>query len=123
MLFKICRHCGNLVGIVHDSGVPMTCCGQEMETLVPNTTDAAGEKHVPVAAVADGKVTVKVGSVTHPMLPEHSIQWIALETEHGAQRVRLQPGQAPEAEFLVGNEKPVAVYEYCNLHGLWKTEL
>ena len=123
MIFKICRGCGNLVGVIHDSGVPMQCCGQPMETLTPNTTDAAGEKHVPVVAVADGKVTVKVGSVAHPMLPEHFIQWIALETDRGMQRKRLNPGEAPEASFLIGDEKPLAVYEYCNLHGLWKTDL
>ena len=123
MIFKICRRCGNLVGVIHDSGVPMQCCGQPMETLTPNTTDAAGEKHVPVVAVADGKVTVKVGSVAHPMLPEHFIQWIALETDRGMQRKRLNPGEAPEASFLIGDEKPLAVYEYCNLHGLWKTDL
>lgn len=123
MTFKICRRCGNLVGVIHDSGVPMQCCGQPMETLTPNTTDAAGEKHVPVVSAADGKVTVKVGSVAHPMLPEHFIQWIALETDRGMQRKRLNPGEAPEASFLIGDEKPLAVYEYCNLHGLWKTDL
>ena len=123
MMFKICRHCGNLVSVYRDSGVAMSCCGQEMETLVPNTTDAAGEKHVPAVTVADGKVTAKVGTVTHPMLPEHFIQWIALETENGVQRKILKPGEAPEATFPVEGEKPLAVYEFCNLHGLWKTEL
>ena len=123
MTFKICRRCGNLVGVINDSGAAMQCCGEPMETLNPNTTDAAGEKHVPVVTVADGKVLAKVGSVTHPMLPEHSIQWIALETEQGMHRKKLNPGQAPEAAFQLGDEKPVAVYEYCNLHGLWKTEI
>ena len=123
MMFKICRHCGNLIVVIRDSVAAMSCCGQEMETLNPNTTDAAGEKHVPVASVEGDKVSVKVGSVTHPMLPEHFIQWIALETEKGMQRKRLEPGQAPAAEFCLNGEKPVAVYEFCNLHGLWKTEL
>ena len=123
MTFKICRRCGNLVGMIRDSGAAMTCCGQEMETLNPNTTDAAGEKHVPAVTVTEDKVIAKVGTVTHPMLPEHFIQWIALETDTGMHRKRLQPGQAPEAEFVLNGEKPVAVYEFCNLHGLWKTEL
>ena len=123
-VFKICRHCGNLVGMIRDAGVPMSCCGQEMETLKPNTVDASGEKHVPVVAVEGNRVEVKVGSVTHPMLPEHSIQWIALETEHGMQRKLLQPGEAPAAAFLLTeDDKPVAAYEFCNLHGLWKTEI
>ena len=121
--FFICRTCGNLVKIVKESGVPMMCCGQKMEELVPNTTDAAGEKHVPVATVADGTVTVQVGSVEHPMLPEHFIQWIYLETENGGQFKELKPGEAPAATFALGDEKPVAVYEYCNLYGLWKADL
>lgn len=121
--FFICRTCGNLVKIVKESGVPMMCCGQKMEELVPNTTDAAGEKHVPVATVADGTVTVQVGSVEHPMLPEHFIQWIYLETENGGQFKELKPGEVPAATFALGDEKPVAVYEYCNLHGLWKADL
>ena len=123
MMFKICRRCGNLVSVLKDSSVPMMCCGQEMETLKPNTTDAAGEKHVPVVAAADGKVTVKVGSVTHPMLPEHFIQWIALETDKGTMMKYLKPGDVPEAEFLLGDQEPVAAYELCNLHGLWKTKI
>ena len=123
MTFKICRCCGNLVEVFRDSSAAMTCCGKEMETLVPNTTDAAGEKHVPAVSVADGKVVARVGTVTHPMLPEHFIQFIALETENGVMRKNLKPSEAPEAEFQLNGEKPVAVYEFCNLHGLWKTEL
>lgn len=121
--FFICRTCGNLVKIVKESGIPMMCCGQKMEELTPNTTDAAGEKHVPVATVADGTVTVQVGSVEHPMLPEHFIQWIYLETENGGQFKELKPVEAPAATFALGDEKPVAVYGYCNLHGLWKADL
>ena len=123
MIFKICRQCGNLVEVVREGSCAITCCGKEMQTLKPNTTDAAGEKHVPAVTVADGKVSVKVGSVTHPMLPEHFIQFVELETENGVQRKNLKPGEAPEAEFLLNGEKPVAVYEFCNLHGLWKTDL
>jgi superoxide reductase len=122
--FFYCKHCGNLVGTLHYSGVKMVCCGEEMTELVPNTVDAAAEKHVPVIAVDGNKVTVKVGSVPHPMVEEHFIQWIYLQTEGGAQRKCLKPGDAPEATFmLVKGDKPVAAYEYCNLHGLWKAEI
>lgn len=123
MKFYICSHCGNLVGMIHDAGVPMMCCGQRMEALVPNTVEASGEKHVPVARVEDGAVTVEVGSVAHPMIPEHSIQWVYLETDKGGQRKSLNPGEAPVVRFVLGEEKPLRVYAYCNLHGLWMTEL
>ncbi len=121
--FYICRHCGNLIGMIHDSGVPVVCCGQKMDALVPNTVEASGEKHLPVVTIADGVVQVNVGSVDHPMIPEHFIQWIYVETENGGQRKALKPEQAPKATFCVGDEKVVAVYEYCNLHGLWMTEV
>ncbi len=121
--FYICSHCGNLIGMVHDSGVPVICCGQKMDPLVPNTVEASGEKHLPVASVQDGVVSVAVGSVAHPMIPEHFIEWVYLETEKGGQRKALKPGDAPEVKFWLGDDKPVAVYAYCNLHGLWMTEL
>lgn len=122
--FFICKHCGNLVGMIFSSGVPMVCCGEKMTELVANTTDAATEKHVPVVTVEGNTVTAVVGSVEHPMLPEHYIQWIYLLTTTGGHRTALQPGEAPKTVFtLQDDEKPVAVYEYCNLHGLWKTEL
>ena len=121
--FFICRHCGNLVGMVNNAGVSIICCGEKMEELVPNTVDAATEKHVPVVTVEGNTVEVNVGSVNHPMLPEHFIQWIYLETAKGGQRKNLQPGEAPHATFLLDDDEPIAVFEYCNLHGLWKTEL
>ena len=121
--FYICRHCGNLIGMINDSGVPVVCCGEKMEALIPNTVEASGEKHIPVVSVEDGTVKVNVGSADHPMLPEHYIEWIYLQTENGGQRISLKPGDAPSASFCVGNEDPVAVYAYCNLHGLWMTEL
>lgn len=121
--FYICRHCGNIIGLIHDAGVPVMCCGQKMEPLVPNTVEASGEKHVPVATVEGSKVHVAVGSAAHPMLPEHSIQWVYLQTEKGGQRKNLNPGEAPELVFALEDDKPVAVYAYCNLHGLWMTEL
>lgn len=97
------------------------CCGQKMVELVPGTTDAAVEKHVPVIKQEGQKVTVEVGSVTHPMMAEHYIEWIVLETEKGYQKVDLKPEEAPSAEFaLVEGDKVVAAYAYCNLHGLWK---
>ncbi len=121
--FYICRHCGNLVGMIHDAGVPMKCCGEKMEALVPNTTEAAGEKHLPVVTVEDGSVFVNVGAVNHPMQAEHYIEWVYVETECGGQRKAFKPGDAPEVTFCLGNDKPVAVYAYCNLHGLWMTEI
>ena len=121
--FYICRRCGNLVEMIHDVGVPVFCCGQKMEPLVPNTVDASGEKHLPVVTVADGVVTVNVGSADHPMLPEHFIEWVYVETENGGQRKALKPGDAPHVSFCIGSDKPVAVYDYCNLHGLWMTEV
>lgn len=121
--FYICRRCGNLVEMIHDVGVPVFCCGQKMEPLVPNTVDASGEKHLPVVTVADGVVTVNVGSADHPMLPEHFIEWVYVETENGGQRKALKPGDAPHVSFYIGSDKPVAVHAYCNLHGLWMTEV
>ena len=121
--FYICRRCGNLVGMIHDSGVPMICCGEKMEALVPNTVDASGEKHLPVAVMDGNVLRVHVGSVDHPMLPEHFIEWVYVQTEHGGQRKALKPGDAPEVSFCLGDDKATAVYAYCNLHDLWMTEL
>ena len=121
--FYICRHCGNLVGMVHDAGVNPVCCGQKMEELVPNTVDASGEKHIPAVTARDGVVTVNVGSVEHPMVDAHYIEWVYVQTENGGQRKVLKPGDAPQVTFHLGSDKAVAVYAYCNLHGLWKTEL
>ena len=121
--FYICRHCGNIIGMVKDSGVPVVCCGEKMQALVPNTVEASGEKHLPVVGVENGTVTVNVGSVDHPMIPEHLIEWVYLETENGGQRKALKAGDAPKVTFCLGNDKAIAVYAYCNLHGLWKTEI
>lgn len=121
--FYICRHCGNLVGMIHDAGVPLVCCGEKMEALVPNTTEASGEKHLPVVTVEDGRITVNVGSDNHPMLPEHFIQWVYVQTENGGQRKAFKPGDDPKVTFSLEHDKAVAVYAYCNLHGLWMTEV
>ena len=120
--FYKCRHCGNVIHKVVDSKVPVVCCGEKMEELIPNTVDASNEKHVPeVTRLNDCRIKVQVGSVAHPMLPEHHIAFIYVETENGGIRVDLK--DKPEAVISLGNERAVAVYEYCNLHGLWKTEL
>ena len=107
--FYICRHCGNLIGLINDAGVPMMCCGQKMEALVPNTTEAAGEKHLPFVNLEDGSVYVRIGEITHPMTEEHYIQWVYVETENGGQRRAFKPGDTPEATFCIGEDKPVAV--------------
>ncbi len=122
--FYVCKKCGNLVGMIHDSGVKMVCCGEEMTELVANTVDASKEKHVPVVTVSGNTVTVKIGAVEHPMLPEHYIQWVYLETAKGGQRKSLNPGDKPEVTFsLTADDKAIAAYEYCNLHGLWKASI
>ncbi|MCR4903147.1 MAG: desulfoferrodoxin [Butyrivibrio sp.] len=123
MKFFVCETCGNFVEMVKESGAPMTCCGQKMKELVPGTSDGAVEKHVPEFKVEGNKVTVVVGAVEHPMLDEHFIEWIAIETVKGSQRKTLKPGEKPCAEFMITeDDSVVAVYAYCNLHGLWKKE-
>ncbi len=122
--FYLCEHCKNLVGMINDAGVPIVCCGQKMTALEPNTTEAAGEKHLPVIEVEANEVSVCVGSVEHPMSEEHSIEWIYLETNLGGARRALKAEQKPFAKFILAEgEKAVAAYAYCNLHGLWKTEI
>ncbi len=121
--FYLCRHCGNLVGMINNAGVPVVCCGEKMQALLPNTTEAAGEKHLPVVTLEGNTLHINVGAVDHPMTKEHSIAWIYVETTAGGHRRVLKPGDAPEATFPLGDEKPLAVYAYCNLHGLWMTEL
>lgn len=119
--FFRCEHCGNIIAMVEDKGVPVMCCGEKMKELVPCSTDAATEKHVPVYTVEGDKVHVKIGDVEHPMTPEHYIQWISLQTKQGNQRKVLTPDMKPECCFRIcEGDEVVAVYEYCNLHGLWK---
>lgn len=121
MEFYRCNHCGNIVVFVYQSGVPVMCCGEAMSKIEPNTTEAGTEKHIPVIAKEGNKVTVTVGSVAHPMAEEHFIQWIALETKNGNQRIELKPGEAPQAVFYVDdNDEVIDAFAYCNLHGLWK---
>ena len=118
-----CSQCGNTISMIVESGVPVMCCGKPMGELVPNTGEASGEKHIPVVEVSGTKVNVTVGSVEHPMVEEHHIEWIYVETEKGGQCKKLNPGEAPKATFSLNDDKAVAVYAYCNLHGLWKTEI
>ena len=121
--FYRCNHCGNLIGMVHDAGVPMMCCGEKMEALVPNTVEASAEKHLPVVTVDGDTLKVAIGSAAHPMVEEHFIEWVYVQTERGGARKALKPGEAPEVSFAMGGDKAIAVYAYCNLHGLWMTKL
>lgn len=123
MNFFVCEHCGNMIGLIHNAGVPMMCCGQKMTKLEPGTVDASHEKHIPVVSVEDGLVRVDIGSVAHPMTEEHSILWVYLQTDKGGQRKNLNPGEDPTVTFALYDEKPLAVYAYCNLHGLWMAEI
>ena len=123
MEFYICEHCGNIIAMVKNKGVPVKCCGQNMTRLEAGTSDGAVEKHVPVCSIEGDIVTVRVGSVDHPMLEEHYIEWIAIKTAQGAQRKLLKPGDAPCAVFaLAGGDSFVEAYAYCNLHSLWRSE-
>jgi len=113
-----------MVEVIQKSGCPTMCCGEAMVELKANTTDGATEKHVPAVTVEGSKVTVKVGSVEHPMAEDHWIQFVTLESAQGTQRKILNPGDAPVAVFsLAEGDKAVAAYEFCNKHGLWKAEL
>ena len=121
--FYICEKCGNIVEIINDSGVNPHCCGQKMSVLEAGVVEASREKHIPEVELSEGRVKVSVGSIEHPMAEEHSILWIYLETNKGGQRKNLKVGDPPVAVFALDDEKPVAVYAYCNLHGLWKKEI
>ncbi|MGB4984445.1 MAG: desulfoferrodoxin family protein [Erysipelotrichaceae bacterium] len=122
MKFYYCKHCGNIIHYLNDSGVKVVCCGEEMSELLPNTVEAAVEKHLPVVTLGEKKVSVDVGSVDHPMTPEHHIAWVALESSKGVKIHNLT--DKPHTSFhMCSCDEPIAVYAYCNLHGLWKTEI
>lgn len=122
--FYKCMHCGNIALKVVDKGVPLVCCGEKMVELVPDVQDAALEKHVPAVSVDGNNIHVNIGSVDHPMEEEHHIQFICLVKEGGYDIHPLSAGDAPSCDFVVRDgEKPLSVYEYCNLHGLWKADL
>lgn len=121
--FYICSHCGKIVSEVKP-GAPVSCCGEPMQLLEAGVVEASAEKHIPVATVENNLVRVNVGSVNHPMSEEHLIEWVAVETDRGALMQYLSANDAPEVVFaLAENQKAVAVYAYCNLHGLWKAAL
>lgn len=123
MKYYICEHCGNIIEFAKNSGVPVMCCGQKMTELVPGTSDGAVEKHVPVVSINGCEVLVEVGSVEHPMVEEHYIEWIVIETKKGSQKVKLSAADAPKAKFvLTEDDEFVAAYAYCNLHGLWESK-
>lgn len=116
-----CAICGNIVEVVHPSGGTLSCCGQPMELLTENSKEAALEKHVPVIERIEGGYRVSVGSIEHPMLPEHYIEWIELISEKQILRKYLHPGEKPVAVFMT-DETNVVAREYCNVHGHWKSE-
>lgn len=121
--FYICKKCGNLIGIIKDEGIPMMCCGEEMTQLTPNTVEASLEKHLPDVTVAGDRVDIQIGSVPHPMEDAHHITFVYVETEKGGQRKCLASEKEPKVSFCFVDDKPIAVYAYCNLHGLWKTDV
>jgi len=121
--FLVCKHCFNIALLVNDSGVPPVCCGEQMSVCEPNTVDASIEKHMPVVTSTANGISVKIGSVSHPMGSEHHIAFVYVETEHGGQRKYFKVGDEPALSFCFSDDKPVAVYAYCNLHGLWKTAI
>lgn len=121
--FYRCNHCGNIIQMIEDHQVVPVCCGEPMELLVANTSDGATEKHVPYVKMEDGVLHVQIGSVEHPMLPEHHIDWIYVQTSKGGQMKYLKVSEPPVAAFKLHDEEVVAVYEYCNLHGLWKLDM
>lgn len=122
--FYKCMHCGNIAIKVVDSGVPLVCCGEEMVELVADSQDAALEKHVPAVGITGNKIHVNIGSVDHPMTEEHYIQFICLVKDAGYEIHPLTSDDSPSCDFYLGEgETAVSVYEYCNLHGLWKIDL
>ena len=123
MKFYVCEHCGNIMEYVKESGVPVMCCGSKMKEMVPGTSDGAAEKHIPAVKVEGNRVCVQIGSVEHPMTEEHHIVWVYLQTDRGGQRKCLEVGKEPVVTFALTDEKPVAAYAYCNLHGLWKADI
>ena len=124
MKLYVCPICGNVVEKIVDKGVPVVCCGKPMVELTANTTDGALEKHVPVLSIDGDKLHVKVGEVSHPMTDEHLITTIIAVFNSLVLRVDLTSADQPEAVFAIGDYKgTIEVYEYCNLHGLWKATI
>ncbi|MCL2172770.1 MAG: desulfoferrodoxin [Candidatus Bathyarchaeota archaeon] len=123
--FYICKHCGNIADLINNKHKPLVCCGEKMSELIPNTVEASIEKHLPLITkglVADS-ISVQIGSILHPMENEHHISFVYVESERGGQCRYFKVGEEPKLVFCFSNDKPIAVYAYCNLHGLWKTEI
>lgn len=121
MKFMQCESCGNVVEFIDDKGIEIYCCGSEMSEIVPNSTDADKQKHTPVVERENNRVMVKVGENLHPMTDSHLIEWVVLETEKGSQKRNLKPTDENYVEFNIDeDDKVLAVYAFCNLHGLWK---
>lgn len=124
MKFYECKTCGNIMVLFEDSGVIPMCCGSPMKDLTPLVEDNGKEKHVPVITVNGNTVTIKVGDTPHPMMDEHYVKWIMLETNMGEYKRYLKPGMEPTITFnLVDGEHPVSAYEYCNIHSLWSKQV
>lgn len=119
--FYVCKHCGNIITYINNAGVPVVCCGEKMQEIVPGAVEASHEKHIPVIEKNGNDVLVKIGAVPHPMQPEHYIEWIVLQTKEGCQIKHLTPNDKPEAKFAVAsNDEVIGAFDYCNIHGLWK---
>lgn len=118
-----CKHCKRIVYTYYGGGT-LTCCGEEMTLLQPKTTDVGNEKHLPVVEkLSNNQIKVTIGSVLHPMTPEHFIQWIFVAQNNSFQIHTFKPEEQPVATFYVHPEETIKVYEFCNLHGLWLTEI
>lgn len=122
-IFYRCNHCGNIFLVVKDSHVTPVCCNEKMEKLVAGEQEASLEKHVPVVNFSGNIVTVNVGEVEHPMLEEHKIDWIYIVTKRGGRLKKLGVGEEPKAIFAMIDDELVEAYAYCNIHGLWKSEV
>jgi len=124
LMFFECKMCGNTVEMIVDSGMPMECCGEQMTEIISHTHEMGSEKHLPEVKMGKNYVEVEVGTIPHPMSDSHYIEWIILQTNNGVYRHNLIPGEQAKATFyLSAADKPIAVYSYCNIHGLWKTSL
>lgn len=125
MTFKKCNRCGQIIGVINDTGMPIICCGEKMETISPCKVEKElGEKHIPVIKQEGNKLTVKVGESLHPSSKDHFVEWVALVTNKGHQRKIINPEDKPIVTFMLDDgEKPLEVYAYCNIHSLWELEV
>ena len=120
--FFVCNHCGNIIAMVNDCGVPVKCCGENMQEIFPGTSEGAQEKHIPVYEINGETVKVSVGEIEHPMTPEHYIDWVCVETEDGFQLKKLKLNEVPKISFSISKGDSIkAVYAFCNQHSLWKS--